>query len=385
MSKGEVVLMPHQQKALGETLEVVSRLGMAMLAGETRTGKTLVALSVCKEVGGRWLFITKKKAIPSIEGDIKALWGDEEHGGTVINYERLKGLEGGFSCVIVDESHNFVSSFPKEPVARREVRRLVGDGLVVVMSGTPAIEGSAKLYGQMTLGKRGPWTDYGTFYQWWFERGHYKNGRVCGGYGVSGAIKSMGARVNKWDNKPSPDYAQVHEERVLAEVEPYVVRMTRSEGGYAVVNATIIPVELRNDAIAGLIGSLLSRKMCKELGLVLDKGPAQVLQCCHMLAGGTFKRDGEADVLPERYDPYYRARWISGGMKSGRTYAILTAYIEERSLVAGYLRLAGHKVFDSLDELRDEGDGCFVGSLSSLSEGVDMSWLTGSQICFVKV
>ena len=376
-----IELMPHQKRASDEIMANLDK-GVVLLAGETRSGKSLTALTVCKEIGGRVLFVTKKKAIESIEGDISLLWGDEPNNVTVINFERLRGLNGPFSFVVVDESHNFVSSYPKESAARREVKRLVGDAPVLVMSGTPSIEGSAKLYGQMTLGKSGPWSGYPTFYQWWFAPGHYKDNRPCGGYGIQDAVKSTGRRVNAWDNKPPTDYSQVDEERVLDEVEPYVVRMTREEAGYKVQDATIIPVELKNTLISGLIRDLIKTKVCNELGIVLDKGPAQVLQCCHMLAGGTYKREGEAEVLPDRYDPAYRARWIAKGMDKAKSYAILTAYIEERSFVAGHLRLMGHTVHDELDELKESGSGCFVGSLSSLSEGVDMSWLTGSQILY---
>ena len=44
------------------------------LSGECRTGKTLVALSVVKNMSlEKVLIITKKKAIPSIESDVRKM------------------------------------------------------------------------------------------------------------------------------------------------------------------------------------------------------------------------------------------------------------------------------------------------------------------------
>lgn len=373
-------LRPHQARAYTQVMATLDERGLAMLAGETRSGKTAVAISCCKAMGGPWLFVTKKKAIPSIDADARSIWGREDHGGVIVNVESLGRVKRQkWALVVADESHHGLSGFPKEPKARRQMREAVGDAPVLVMSGTPAIEGTAKLYGQMTLGKRGPWVEWPTFYQWWHQDGHYVKKR-SGGYGVAGAIKNTGSQGSAWG--PTPDYGAVDEARILREVEPYVVRMTRSEAGYRVQNAQIIPVVLDNARISALILKLRSSKCIHDLDLVCDKGPAQVLQQAHILAGGHYSVDGEFKVLPSEFDPEYRARWIGEGMREGRSYVVLTHYVAERPFVASILERMAHMVHDSLDDLRESGEGVFVGALSSLAEGVDMSWLTGSQILY---
>jgi len=114
-----------------------------------------------------------------------------------------------------------------------------------------------------------------------------------------------------------------------------------------------------------------------------DKGPAQVLQACHMIAGGTIP-DGQGGAmrLPDEFDPLYRVRWIANGIRMGRSYVVLTHYVEERAFVEEGLREMGVDVVGGLDWLEHVGAGVFVGSLSSLSEGVDMSWITGSMILY---
>jgi hypothetical protein len=62
--------------------------GWCYLAMEVRTGKTLTSLSVAEELGARnVLFLTKKKAISSIEADNAMLGAD--YFIHVINYESI--------------------------------------------------------------------------------------------------------------------------------------------------------------------------------------------------------------------------------------------------------------------------------------------------------
>src|SRR3989304_1958346 len=65
------------------------------LAMQVRTGKSLTALSIADKLGGqkkRVVFVTKKKAIPSIENDVK-LFNSKSIKVEVINYESLHKLE----------------------------------------------------------------------------------------------------------------------------------------------------------------------------------------------------------------------------------------------------------------------------------------------------
>lgn len=186
-----------------------------------------------------------------------------------------------------------------------------------------------------------------------------------------------------------PDYGAVDADRVLLEAEPWVVRMTREEGGHKVLGATVIPCKLRNEKLAALIARIKRHKLADVEDLdgerrliVCDKGPAQVLQTCHMIAGGTATDDNGEHFVLGGVDAEYRARWIADGMVEGRSYVIQTAYILERAFLVGVLRGRGVKVWETLDELREAGAGCWVGSLASYAEGVDMSWITGSQILY---
>ena len=81
-------LREYQKEAADKLYWLLARKQFAYLMGEVRTGKTLTALSLLPRLNiQRCLLVTKKKAIPSIEKDAKALGVQERV--MVINYERL--------------------------------------------------------------------------------------------------------------------------------------------------------------------------------------------------------------------------------------------------------------------------------------------------------
>lgn len=380
------VLMPHQKTVVDQIRDVLIHKGICLLAGETRSGKSLCALAVGLGLKGPVLFVTKKKAIGSVEGDLARLGGGDV---TVINSESLHKVEQRlWALVVVDECHHGVSGYPRPSKAWKAVKRQISasGAYVLLMSGTAAIESKAQLFYEFALGgSRGPWGRYRDFYSWWHHPGHYKDGRTCGGYGVVGATKKTGRGGPAWSAGEVTDYSQVRECRVDKDLEGYVVTMTREDAGHKVLEATVLPVELENEELAKLIRKVKRDKVVEVGGetYAFDKGPAQVLQACHMIAGGTMPvGDGSAMRLPDEFDPMYRVRWIAEGIRPGRSYVVLTHYVEERAFVEEGLRDMGVDVIGSLEWLEYVGTGVFVGSLGSLAEGVDMSWLTGSMILY---
>ena len=102
-------LRDYQKEAADKLYWLLARKQFAYLMGEVRTGKTLTALSLIERLGiQRCLLVTKKKAIPSIEKDAKALGLQDKV--LIINYERLPKFAWTFwQLLIVDEAHNFIS------------------------------------------------------------------------------------------------------------------------------------------------------------------------------------------------------------------------------------------------------------------------------------
>ena len=81
----------YQESIIHQGVGVINKHRFLYLAMEVRTGKTLTSLGICQELGvNNVLFITKKKAISSIESDYELL--NPGFRLTVINYESLKSL-----------------------------------------------------------------------------------------------------------------------------------------------------------------------------------------------------------------------------------------------------------------------------------------------------
>ena len=63
-------LREYQEEIVNKASELIGAFRFVYLAMEVRTGKTLTSLSIAQRVGAkRVLFLTKKKAISSIEDD----------------------------------------------------------------------------------------------------------------------------------------------------------------------------------------------------------------------------------------------------------------------------------------------------------------------------
>ena len=67
-------LRDYQEKIKNEGLKIIRQHRLLYLSMEVRTGKTLTSLSIAQELGvDNVLFITKKKAISSINDDYDKL------------------------------------------------------------------------------------------------------------------------------------------------------------------------------------------------------------------------------------------------------------------------------------------------------------------------
>ena len=116
---------PYQQNIIEEGTKRLSRLRIIMLAMEVRTGKTLTSLGIADKMNiTSVLFITKKKAISSIEADYKLL--NPNYAINVTNFEAVHKVNGkDYDLIIVDESHS-LGAFPKASVRTKRIKEIIG-------------------------------------------------------------------------------------------------------------------------------------------------------------------------------------------------------------------------------------------------------------------
>lgn len=349
---------PHQERAASEIIERLQTHRLAYLTGEVRTGKTIAALEVVRRMAlTSVLIVTKKKAIKSIEKDRDGMGLTDVV--TVTNYEQLPKLAGkSYALLIVDEAH-CVGAYPKPPKRLLDIRSL-HYSMVLLMSGTPSPESFSQLYHQYAIGG-GPWSALRNFYAW--ARAGYVD--------VREKRVGTGQTVN--------DYTRANEVRIMAEIAPYVVRITQAEAGITTEiqeQVHVVPMSertrrlMRRIAKDGVIGRLGLRQVLADTG-------ASRMSKLRQVAGGTVKwerqRVGGDGVLtaPEGGSNCFDRSKVAYIQRTftGKT-AILYTFIAEGDM----LREAyGDRATDSPEVFNTDPNKVFIGQVQSSREGVNLS------------
>ena len=181
------------------------------LSMEVRTGKTLTALGVAEKLGiQNLLFVTKKKAISSIEADYKKLMPGYQI--TIINYESLHKVQGVFDFVVLDEAHT-LGAYPKPSKRTKLVKQIIlrQNPFVVLMSGTPTPESFSQIYHQVYACAKNPFSQYKTFYKF--------------------AKEYVNVTQQMFHSMPSNNYDDGKPE-ILDRMKPYMISYTQKEAGF---------------------------------------------------------------------------------------------------------------------------------------------------------
>lgn len=251
------------------------------LAMEVRLGKTFTSLEICRKLGYESiLFLTKKKAISSIESDAQKIVPNSDI--VIINYESIhKVNRNNFDVIICDESHT-MSAFPKPSLRTKQVRNLVvkcGMPRVILLSGTITPESYSQIYHQFWVHPINPFNGFTNFYRW------------------------ADIYVNKFQKKINGlmvnDYSYGKEKEIMSVVSPYIITYTQKEAGFSTeIEEEILTVEMPD------IIKKISDKLEKDLvvegnnDVILADTPAKLMQKMHQLAGGTIKfESGRSMVL----------------------------------------------------------------------------------------
>jgi hypothetical protein len=106
LTNGSIQFRDYQYDIIKQGSDIIQQHGFLYLAMEVRTGKTLTSLGIAGSIGSKnVLFLTKKKAISSIQNDYKAL--APFYDLFVINYESIHTIpDTKWNLIITDESHS---------------------------------------------------------------------------------------------------------------------------------------------------------------------------------------------------------------------------------------------------------------------------------------
>ncbi len=308
-----------------------------------RTGKTLTSLETARLFGAkRVLFLTKKKAISSIESDYINFGYDRHFELFVHNDESMHKIDGKFDLVIHDEHHRF-GSFPKPSLGAKTYKKMFGHLPAIFLSGTPSPENYSQFYHQFWCSMFLPFKEV-NFYKW---AANYVNIKM----------KHLGYAQVK-------DYTDADINKIMSVIKPYIITFTQEQAGFtSEIEEEILKVRMKNSTY----------EMCDRLrkDLVIE-GKEQVIladtsvklqQKLHQMYSGTIKfESGDSMVID-----HSKAEFISSYFKD-KKIGIFYKFVEELNALK---TIFGDRLTTDLDEFNDT-DKSIALQIVSGREGISL-------------
>ena len=311
------------------------------IAAEVRTGKTIMALNTAKLHGAKnVLFLTKKKAITSIENDYKAMGYDYQL--TVINNESIHKIEGNFDLLISDEHHRN-GAFPKPNKVTKYIKENYSHLPIIFLSGTPHPESYSQIYHQFWVSNYSPFPEK-NFYRW---ADKYVNKKTL--------YVSYGEAI---------DYSDANKDLIYKIIGNYMITFTQQNAGFtSKVNENVLRVKLKEstyNVIDLLKNDLVIQGKEEE---VLADTPTKLLTKLHQLYSGTIKfESGNSKVID-----YSKAEFIYKKF-FGQKIGIFYKFKEEYNALK---YIYGDLLTTELLEF-DNSDKCIALQIVSGREGISL-------------
>ncbi len=262
-------LRPYQITISDKAANILKDHKFVLLAMEVRTGKTFTAFETIKNYGAKKvIFLTKKKAISSIEADY-AHYSDA-FDITVTNYESLHKVDPkGYDFIVCDESHT-LWTFPKSSNKAKAVKNLFGNLPMILLSGTPSPESYSQFFHQFFTSNHTPFSKYNNFYRW---ADHY-----------------VKATLQKTSFGFAKNYKKANYEKIMEAVGHLIITVTQEKAGFSTkVNENILYVKMK-PVTYELVERLKKDKVIEgEDEVILADTMVKEKQKIHQLFSGTIK------------------------------------------------------------------------------------------------
>jgi len=334
----------YQRNIIKEGTKRLSRLRIILLAMEVRTGKTLTSLGIANNMNvSSVLFVTKKKAISSIEADYKLL--NPSYAIKVINYESVhKITTNEFDLVIADESH-CLGAFPKPSVRTKRIKEIIGSKYCILLSGTPTPESWSQIFHQFWISEYSPFPQK-SFYAW-----------------AKSYVDVTKRKINGYDVN---DYTKAKENLIRQKVSNYIISFSQNEAGFtSKVNEHILYVEMKPTTYK-LIKTVEKDKVYESAkgSVILADTPVKLMQKVHQLYSGTIKlEDGTSAIIDDSKAVFIKEKF------QGKKIGIFYKFKEELKLLQSVF---GDKLTVCLDEFHSTSKNIALQIVSG-REGISLS------------
>ena len=339
-------LRDYQVDISNEAIKILKEFGLVYLAMQVRTGKTITSLHVASLYGAKKvLFVTKKKAISSIQQDYdnsNCLYDID-----IINYESVHKAEQSYDIIIIDEAHA-LGQYPQPSNRTTELKRICEGKPIIYLSGTPTPETYAQIFHQFWVSSFSPFREFKNFYAW---------------------HKDYGVPAKKYVfNREIADYSKVKQERIQTDTAHLFLTYTQEEAGFeGLVEEKILYVPM-SDKIKWAINKVTKDKLfkTKDGQVVLADTAVKEMQKVHQICSGSVKtEDGNAVMFDDTKANFIKERF------KGQKIAIFYKYIAE-GLQLSY-SFAGRIVEDPQTFNAATGDAVFISQIQSGREGINLS------------
>lgn len=335
-------LRKYQIDNAKECTEILNKYGLVYLQHTQRTGKTLTALQIAKNVNAKTvLFLTKKKAIQSILSDFSALNYNYEL--EVTNYESLHKIKGNYDLVVLDEAHS-IGAFPKPSIRTKLLKQMFFNTKLIYLSGTPASESYSQWYHQFWISKNSPFKEYVNFYK--FAKDYVNPNLIYTTYGQSN------------------DYSKAKDELIKIKINHLLHKFTQEDAGFEnIIVKKNIFIEMK-PVIYSLINKLKKDKIIqgKTETIIADSG-VKLMSKQHQLASGTIIFDSGNTGIIDNSKAIYIKENFNGKL------AIFYYFKQELEML---LDVFGNAATTDLNEFNTT-DKHFIGQQYSSAMGINLS------------
>jgi hypothetical protein len=338
-------LRDYQTKLANEGVEILRHKKIVYYCCEVRTGKTAIALETCKLFGAKKvLFVTKKKAISSIERDHFNFGYEFEI--VIINDQSLHKIEDtDFDLVVSDENHKY-GAFPKPNKVAQLFKKRYSKLPMIFLSGTPTPESHSQWFNQFWVSDYSPFKQYTNFYKWAVDY-------------VNVTQRNIGYAVIK-------DYSQANEGLIKRVLQNYIITFTQAQAGFTTsVQEMILECDMQPityEIIKRLKKDLVVKN--SEGQLILGDTGVKLMQKVHQLSSGTCKfEDGSSKVIDKN-----KALFIHEKFK-GIKIAIFYKFKEEYNALC---QVFGSENLTNDVEQFDNSDKCIALQIVSGREGISL-------------
>lgn len=220
-------LREYQKEPFKKMVYNLKKYNLSFLAGQMRTGKTLISLMTAKEMNYKTLaFITTKKNIKNVNSDVEKIIEFEKIKIDVINLESAHKLKNNYDCIIIDESHK-LGTYPKPSQRTLKIKALCGNKPIMLLSGTPSPESFSQFYHQFWVSDFSPFEEP-TFYKWAIN--YIKNKKIIDNY--TGKIKVEYIQKRIGNGRTANNYDLAIKEKILPVIEHLMVTITKEDSGW---------------------------------------------------------------------------------------------------------------------------------------------------------